>query len=179
MRRARLAKTAAVAGAAALSWLSPVEARAAGADKAGRVMINVKIGPAIALENDARTQFALSPEFAVALDRKYNAYLGLGPQFQFGDYFTLINIPLFFEYDIELPVKGLFLYPKVNAGLSYWAYTWHYSERAFFMLEPVFGVKYQFHKNVHVGGEPIGIPLYLGKVFAAQYHLFAYVGFDF
>ena len=178
MRRARLAKTAATASAVALAWLLPGEARAAGADKAGRVMINVKIGPAINID-DTRTQFALSPEFAVALDRKYNAYLGLGPQFQFGDYFTLINIPLFFEYDIELPVKGLFLYPKVNAGLSYWANTWRYSEKAFFMLEPAFGVKYQFHKNVHVGGEPIGIPIYLGRIVAVQYHLFAYIGFDF
>lgn len=179
MRRTKLMATAGALAALALALPSEALAKG-GADKAGRVMINIKVGPAIAID-DTRTQFSVSPEFAVALDKDYNAYLGLGPQFQFGDYFTLINIPLFFEYDIELPVKGLYLYPKIGAGLSYWAnsYFRRSDEHAYFMLEPAFGVKYQFHKNVHVGGEPIAIPMYMGNIFAAQYHFFAYIGFDF
>jgi len=151
-----------------------LEKAAEAADKAGRFSATLKIGPAINLD-DTRTQFTLNPEIAVALDRDYNAYLGINPQFQFADNYTTINIPLTFQYDIELPVDGLYLYPKVSAGLSYILQL----ERAFFMLEPAFGVKYQAHKNFHVGLEPIAIPLYMGKIFAAQYHIFLCGGVDF
>lgn len=144
------------------------------ADKAGRISGTLKIGPALNID-DTETQFSLSPEFGIALDKDYNAYLGIAGQFQFGDRFTTIAVPLYFQYDIELPVDGLFIYPKVNAGI--WYHT--QSETAGFMLEPAFGIKYQAHKNFHVGGEPIGIPMYMGEgFFAAQYHLYILGGFD-
>jgi hypothetical protein len=158
--------------AALLALSVPIQAFAA--EKAGRFSGTLKIGPAIQID-DAPTQFSLSPEFGIALDRDYNAYLGLAGQFQFGDRFTTIAIPLFFQYDIELPVKGLYLYPKVNAGFWYAAT----GDVPGFMLEPVFGVKYQAHKNFHVGGEPLGIPMYMGDgFFSAQYHFYAFAGFD-
>lgn len=160
-----------VTGLLSLLLAIPAEARAA--DKAGRISGTLKLGPALNVD-DTRTQFSLSPEIAVALDRDYNAYLGLSGQFQFGDRFTTIAVPLFFQYDIELPVDGLFIYPKVNAGIWYWTQ----AERAAFLLEPVVGVKYQPHKNFHVGVEPIGFPLYLSEIFQAQYHLYVFGGFD-
>ncbi|MBK6518871.1 MAG: hypothetical protein IPM79_13340 [Polyangiaceae bacterium] len=162
-----------------------------GKEKAGRWMFNIRVGAAANLGcgryyGDAycgngyrRAQFVLSPEIAVGLDREYNAYLGIIPMFQVGDGFTIINVPLTFQYDIELPVKGLYIYPKVNAG-----YSRHIeSDGNYFMLEPAVGIKYQFHKNVHFGGEPLGFPFYIGEQrgrsdFAAQYHFFAYIGFD-
>lgn len=160
-----------------------------GKEKAGRWMFNIRIGAAANLgcgryyrgycDGYRAAQFVLSPEVAVALDRGYHAYLGIIPQFQVGDRFTIINVPLTFQYDIELPVKGLYIYPKVNAG-----YSRHIeSDGNYFMIEPAVGIKYQFHKNVHFGGEPLGFPMYIGEQrgvsdFAAQYHFLAYIGFD-
>jgi hypothetical protein len=159
---------------AAVAALS-VPTTALAKDKAGRFSGTLKIGPAIEID-DIETQFSLSPEFAIALDRDYNAYLGLAGQFQFGDGWTSIAIPLFFQYDIELPVEGLYLYPKINAGFWYLA---NPVEEPGFMLEPVFGIKYQAHKNFHVGGEPLGIPMYMGDgFFSAQYHFYVFGGFD-
>lgn len=158
--------------AAALCLGLPATAHAA--DKAGRISGTLKLGPAVNID-DTRHQFSLSPEFAIALDRDYNAYIGVAGQFQFGDYFTSIAIPLFFQYDIELPVDGLFIFPKLNAGV--WFLT--QNDTAAFMLEPVVGIKYQAHKNFHVGAEPLGFPMYMnGDGFAAQYHFYAFGGFD-
>ena len=157
----------------AFALLLAIPRTAHAADTAGRVSGTLKIGPAVNID-DTEHQFSLSPEFAVALDKDYNAYLGVAGQFQFGDFFTTIAIPLFFQYDIELPVDGLFIFPKVNAGV--WFVT-RYDEAAF-MLEPVLGIKYQAHKNFHVGAEPLGFPMYMGNGFAAQYHFYAFGGFD-
>lgn len=166
----------------------PSTAQAQGKDKDGRWMFNIRIGAAANLGRETfddfrfrkRAQFVISPEIAYALDREGNAYLGFIPMFQVGDNFTIFNIPLTFQYDIELPVKGLYIYPKVNAGYAHWLE----EEGNYFMIEPAVGIKYQFHKNVHVGGEPLGFPFYIGERygrsdFAAQYHFLAYIGFDF
>lgn len=143
-------------------------------EKAGPFMANLKIGAAIKAD-DFSSQFALSPEFGIALDRDKNFYLGVNPEFQFGDNFTLLNFPVFAQYDIELPVEGLYLYPKVSAGLAYAVQ----GDIAFFKLEPMFGVKYQVSKNFHVGGEPIGVAIYLGRIVGVQIHLYASAGLDF
>ncbi|NUP06671.1 MAG: hypothetical protein HOW73_11505 [Polyangiaceae bacterium] len=166
----------------------PREARAEGKDKAGRWMANIRLGVAANLGDSfdgagrrfyRRAQAVISPEIAVALDRGYHAYLGIIPQFQVGDSFTVINIPLTFQYDIELPVKGLFIYPKVNAGYSHWLE----ANGNYFVIEPQVGIKYQFHKNVHVGGEPLGFPIYIGERngrsdVGGQYHFLGGIGFD-
>lgn len=86
---------------------------------------------------------------------------------------------MFFQYDIELPVEGLYLYPKVNAGFWYATSGFRGDGVPGFMLEPVFGIKYQAHKNFHVGGEPVAIPMYMGdRFFSAQYHIYVFGGFD-
>ncbi len=154
---------------ALLSVATPVRA----ADKAGRFSVTAKIGPAINL-NDSFLQFAASPEFLVAVDSDYNAYLGVDPQFQYTADVLTINLPATFQYDIELPVDGLYVYPKLSGGLSYVVETGRPSG----FVEPTFGIKYQAHEYVHVSLEPIGVPLYIGRYFAAQYHFFAGVGVD-
>ncbi len=154
---------------------------ALGEEKAGPFMGNLKIGPAIRLD-DIPTQFALEAEIAGALDRGNDAYLGFNPQFQFADGITTINLTATFQYDIELPVRALYLYPKINAGLAIHAPGAGEAALAF-ALQPEFGIKYQLVEHAHIGAEPISIPLYLGnnRYFGgvdAQYRLFFYGGFD-
>ncbi|MBL9023149.1 MAG: hypothetical protein JNL21_13195 [Myxococcales bacterium] len=156
---------------------------AVGEEKAGPFMGNLKIGPAIRLD-DIPTQFAMEVEIAGALDRGNDAYLGFNPQFQFSDGLATINLTATFQYDIELPVKALYLYPKINAGLAINAPTGRGGDPALgFALQPEFGIKYQLVEHAHIGAEPISIPLYLGNnryigAIDAQYRLFFYGGFD-
>jgi hypothetical protein len=156
---------------ALVSFASVSSARAA--DKAGRFSITAKIGPAINLD-DSFLQVAVIPEFMIAVDGDYNAYFGIDPQFQYTADVTTFNLPATFQYDIELPVDGLYVYPKLSGGLSYVLQT----GRPAGFIEPAFGLKYQAHEYVHVILEPIGVPLYIGRYFAAQLHFFAGVGVD-
>lgn len=153
--------------------LSSVATPAAAADKAGRFSLTAKIGPAIKLD-DSFLQFAGSPEFMIAVDSDYNAYLGVNPQFQYTADVLTINVPATFQYDIELPVDGLYVFPKLSGGLSYVLET----GRPAGFIEPAFGIKYQAHEYVHVVLEPVGVPLYIGRYFAAQFHIFSGVGVD-
>ncbi len=161
--------------AAALLALAVVSAavRADAADKAGRFSITAKVGPAINLD-DSFLQVSAIPEFMIAVDNDYNAYLGVDPQFQYTADVLTFNIPATFQYDIELPVDGLYVYPKLSGGVSYVLQTGRPSG----FIEPGFGVKYQAHEYVHVNLEPIGVPLYIGRYFAAQFHMFVGVGVD-
>ncbi len=154
---------------------------ALGEAKAGPFMGNLKVGPAIRLD-EIPTQFAMEVELAGALDRGNDAYLGFNPQFQFADGFTVINLTATFQYDIELPVKALYLYPKINAGLAILAVESR-DPGLGFALQPEFCIKYQLVEHAHIGAEPISIPLYLGNnryvgAIDAQYRLFFYGGFD-
>lgn len=163
--------TLAAAPVALAMLLSAAPARAA--DKVGRYSLTAKVGPAINLD-DSFLQVAVSPEFMIAVDNDYNAYFGLNPQIQYTADVLTFNIPATFQYDIELPVDGLYVYPKLSGGLSYVLET----GRPAGFIEPGFGVKYQAHEYVHVNLEPIGVPLYIGRYFAAQYHMFIGVGVD-
>ncbi len=199
-----------VVGAFAALLVS-AEARAAevGENKAGPLMGNVKIGPAIGLDDDfggrgfggpgpgprgfgfRATQFALELEIAYAVDRGENAYIGFNPQFQVSDYFAVINLTGTFQYDIQIvenKVKGLYLYPKVNAGVGIVPNGYgSFSGRGFcsdcdaavyFDLQLEFGAKFNIWKNFHVLAEPLSFPLYIGEQFGAQYRFFVGCGFD-
>jgi hypothetical protein len=174
-----------------LLTMFPSTAFAQGKEKAGRWMFNIRLGAAANLgcgsfhcergrfAYNHSAQFVASPEVAVALDRGYHAYIGIIPMFQVGDDFTIINVPLTFQYDIELPVKGLYIYPKVNSGYSRWLE----GDGNYFNIEPAVGVKYQFHRHVHAGAEPLGFMFYVGERngrsdFNAQYHFLGHIGFD-
>ena len=154
---------------ALVSVATPAES----ADKAGRYSITAKIGPAVNLD-DSFLQVAASPEFMIAVDNDYNAYFGVNPQFQYTADVLTMNFPATFQYDIELPVDGLYVFPKLSGGLSYVLETGRPSG----FIEPAFGLKYQAHEYVHVSFEPVGVPLYIGRYFAAQFHVFTGVGVD-
>lgn len=186
----------------------PDEALAVGENKAGPFMGNIKIGPAVGLDDDfggrgfyrgpgrgplygRATQFATELEIAYAVDRGNNAYIGFNPQFQVSDYFAVINLTATFQYDIQIvedKVKGLYLYPKINAGVGivpngYGAFSGRgfcsgCDAAVFFDLQLEFGAKFNIYENFHVLAEPLSFPLYIGEQFGAQYRFWFGCGFD-
>ncbi len=154
-----------------------------GEKKAGPLMGNFKLAPAVSFGDVGYidTQFAMELEIAYAVDRKNNAYIGFNPQFQFAR-FTNINLTGTFQYDIELPVEGLYLYPKINAGIAIFpAANYSYygrSTQVAFALQPEFGVKYNIMKNFHVLGEPLSFPIYIASHTFAQWRFWFGCGFD-
>jgi hypothetical protein len=192
----------AVASANAV-WVSEAHAQKVGENKAGPLMGNVKIGPAVGLDDDfggrgfgrgryyRNTQFALELEIAYAVDRGDNAYIGFNPQFQVSDYFSVINLTGTFQYDIQIvenKVKGLYIYPKVNAGVGivpngYGSFRGNgfcsgCDAGVYFDLQLEFGAKFNIYKNFHVLAEPLSFPMYIGEQFGAQYRFFIGCGFD-
>jgi len=205
MNGARL--TAATLAASALLLLAnDASAAPVGEDKAGPLMGNIKIGPAVGLDDDfggvrggcggrfgcgyRHTQFALELEIAYAVDRGENAYIGFNPQFQVSDYFATINLTGTFQYDIQIAKKavdGLYIYPKVNAGVGivpngFGSCLGRFCDGreadVYFTLQPEFGAKFNINKNFHVLAEPLSFPMYIGERFGAQYRFFIGCGFD-
>jgi hypothetical protein len=176
-RRAPLPAVALSLAAAATSFALASTAFAVNEHpKGGDFQANFKLGPAIKASRQApRTQFAMQLEIMGAIIDD-DGYLGFAPQFQFGD-FTIINLPMSFQYDIHLPVKNLYIYPRIQAGLGmapdapggYYAFT----------LQPEFGVKYQVHENFHAGMEPLSLPMYFGDPVFLQYRIYFVAGADF
>lgn len=80
-------------------------------------------------------------------------YIGLTPTFGFFGW-DYLWIPAAFEYDIPLPVKGLYVYPRSEIGPGFVFDTcngcsmpWH------FMMAHMGGVKYHVGKHFQVGGD--------------------------
>ena len=183
------------------------DARAAvGEDKAGPLMGNFKLGPALYIGGDGfygggfgacgrfggfcgqDTQFALQLEIAYAVDHGNNAYIGFNPQFQFG-FGTIVNLTGTFQYDIQIAeskVKGLYIYPKINVGLGIFPGGGYYcgfgnfcnSTSVAFDLQPEVGVKFNIFKNFHVLGEPLSFPIYISSHTFAQWRFWLGCGFD-
>ncbi len=142
--------------------------------KGGDFQANFKLGPAIHASRRAPdTQFAMQLEISGAIVGD-DGYLGFAPQFQFGD-LALINLPISFQYDIKLPVKNLYIYPRIEAGLGMIPDADYYA----FTLQPEFGAKYQFHENFHALVEPLSLPMYFGDPVFLQYRVYFGVGADF
>ncbi len=194
MRKTNSAKavTAALAGAAAfVAFTSAAEAKV-GEEKAGPLMGNFKLAPAVSFGDVGYfgTQFAMELEIAYAVDDDDNAYLGFNPQFQFGGWGgATINLTGTFQYDIPIKaVTGLYLYPKINLGLAIFTNRGYYGCGRFgcggsgaevaFALQPEFGVKYNIFKNFHVLGEPLSFPIYIGSYTFAQWRFWLGCGFD-
>lgn len=160
--------------------------RPGGGAKAGPLMLNLKIGPAIELKN-LPTQVALELDFGVALTGDRALYLVLAPQFHLANNLSTIMVPLGIQYDIALPVPGLYLYPRVSMGYAASIYDYgcilnYCASRTFhrgFAL-PEIGIKYVFRGRGNIGFEPFSMPIFFDEDWVGlQYRLLFYGGVNF
>lgn len=153
---------------------------AAAADKAGRFMANLKLGPAFLAyptfsSGVTLVQAALIAELGFAVTPDRNGYLLFPLAFQLSPGSSLITIPVGFQYDVRLPVRGLYLTPRGIVG-----YTAAIASGSFCsstnpgsctsstfvshlgVVIPEIGVKYIIKGRFNVGFDPFSLPIYFG-----------------
>lgn len=149
-------------------------------DKVGRFMVNLKLGPAFLAyptfsSGVTLVQAALITEFGFAVTPNRNGYLLFPLGFQLSPGASLITVPVGFQYDIPLPVRGLYLTPRGIVG-----YTAVISNSTactgpngtscttstfvshLGVIIPEIGVKYIFKGRFNIGFDPFSLPVYFG-----------------
>ena len=130
-------------------------------DKSGRFMFNFKIGPAFGVYSAGHAG-TIVLDFGWSVLPNKNAYLLIPLQFQFAQGFGSVIIPVGFQYDFQMPVKNLFIYPRLSIGYA-----------AFFgggatvhtgTFIPEFGAKYVFRGRWNFGAELFSLPIFFGRV---------------
>jgi hypothetical protein len=146
-------------------------------EKAGRFMGNLKIGPAFLAyptygSGVTLAQAALVLEFGYAVTPDRNGYLLFPLNFQMSSFASFISIPIGFQYDIRLPIRGLYLTPRgiigYTAAISNDSFcngfgctaTTSVSHLGVFMAE--IGVKYVYRGRFNFGFDPFSLPIYFG-----------------
>ncbi|HEX2574508.1 MAG TPA: hypothetical protein VH877_33485 [Polyangia bacterium] len=125
--------------------------------KTGPVMLNLKVGGAFGL-NASVNQFALQLDAGFAVDRARRAYIVVPIQFQFSAGTTIIMIPVGFQYDFPLPVKGLYIYPRAMLGYAPIVGTGGGVVHAG-VFAPEVGIKYVLNQRWNFGFEPFSLPV--------------------
>jgi hypothetical protein len=168
--------------------------------KSGRFMFNLKLGPAFAAYDDlapggnatgcsvatpaACDQGTLGVtgtimfDFGFAVTPDKNGYLLFPIQFQVAKAGSFVMIPVGFQYDIPLPVKGLYLTPRISLGYAAYVIRGHRVADLGF-ITPEFGVKYVIARRWNVGVDPFSLPIFFGDFTAVSYRLLIYGGVNF
>ncbi len=159
MSRLACLTLAASAAALAVSLTAP-EARADDGQKSGPWMVNLKLGGGFFTNTGGAKEFVIELDAGRAVVGN-SGYVVFSPHFSFGDY-TVVTIPVGFQWDFEMPVKNLYVYPRAVLGYSYLhveGATVHS-----FSLAPAIGVKYVLAGGrVNVGLEPFNMPILFGE----------------
>ncbi len=157
-------------------------------EKAGRVMLNLRFGPPIDLVNSAN-MFAVGIDLGGAITLNRNGYVLLQPEVQFGSDLTAVLVPAGFQYDIPLPLRGLYIYPRISMG--YAAFISSYTDRAgpitvtsrgtthLGVAIPELGIKYVARGRFNFAFEPFSLPVFFnGETYAIQWRLMFSVGLN-
>lgn len=161
-------------------------------DKSGRVMLNLRGGPAFGIANvgqDLRYLGMLGIDFGVALSKDFNAYLVLSPQVDLRQDFYNIIVPLGFQYDVRI-ARGLFLYPRISLGYSAMISNASLNLGSLRlsatdvthggMAIGELGVKYVINGRFNVGLEPLSIPIFFtSDNYAIWYRVTLFLGGNF
>mgnify|MGYP001002916087 CR=1 FL=1 len=148
------------------------------ADKAGPFMFNVKIGPAFCLylstSNTCAHQGSIVLDLGAALTRNRNGYLILPVQFQFQPGASAIIVPVGFQYDVRLPFRGFYVYPRIVAGYAALLTDGQPGTPQTVVhsgvLIPEFGLKYILNGRWNLGGEVFSLPLFFNASGAQLYY---------
>jgi hypothetical protein len=102
-------------------------------------------------------------------------YLGLTPQFTLAGYNALF-LPFTAQYDIPLPVKGLYVYPRSEIGLGY---CFDGCQDPYFAMSHMAGVKFHIHDKLQVGGDVGFLHHWIGGSDFGYFRTTAFVGGQF
>lgn len=175
--RRALVHRIAIALAVSLALCAAREARADDNQKSGPWMVNLKVGGGFFTNTGSAKEFVLEIDAGRAVIGKAG-YVILAPHFQFGDS-TVVTIPAGFQYDFELPVKNLYVYPRAVFGYSYLG--GNGASVHSFSMTPAIGVKYVLlDGRLNVGAEPFNMPILFGEGGPYPVYRFnAYAGVNF
>jgi hypothetical protein len=166
-------------------------------EKVGRFMANFKIGPALCAYASSNGvggtcnifhQGSLVLELGWSVLPSKNAYLLFPLQFQFRPSFGAIMVPVGFQYDLALPVKGLFVYPRAFFGYAAlissgpnpisgqtMTVTGHAG-----VFAPEFGIKYIFGGRWNAGADLFSLPILFNSTSTQVYYrILLYGGVNF
>ncbi|MCS6913439.1 MAG: hypothetical protein RMK29_17105 [Myxococcales bacterium] len=133
--------------------------------------------------------FVLQPEAGFAVTKDRNGYLLAPVQFELTPGLAVVMLPFGFQYDIPLPVPGLYLTPRISGGYAAWVSTGYVygpyyggyygaTSHTGFMM-PEFGAKYVIKGRINAGGELFSLPIFFGPGGAAvQYRVLFYGGIN-
>lgn len=160
-------------------------------EKPGPWMFNLKMGGAFSLFYGDGYHYLSYPHFflleaeaGLALDKNRAAYLIFSPQFALRGDMSMIMLPFGFQYDIPLPLPGLYLTPRASAGFGAVIYNGFYyagyntSEFVGFVT-PEFGAKYVLKGRLNFGAELFSLPIIFGSNgVAVHYRALIYGGIN-
>jgi hypothetical protein len=168
--------------------------------KAGPWMFNLKLGGALGAYAYSgyygggyfgyyrgADAFVLQTEAGYAITRDRNGYLVLPLTFQLAPGFSTIMVPFGFQYDIPMPLPGLYLTPRISAGFAasvfagYYGYAGGYYSATTLsgLLIPEFGVKYVLKGRLNFGADLFGLPIFFnGNGAVVQYRVLLYAGIN-
>jgi hypothetical protein len=149
-----------------------------GDEKAGPLTTSAKLGAAFELD-DVPTQFATELEAAYALDEEDRAYAGFALQVGLSEPLSTIGLTASFQYEFPIrSVRGLAIVPRANVGVAFLDPEFGKTLGAL-TVQPAIGAKWNLTEELHVGLEPIGLPMYFGSFVGVQLRSLAYAGLDF
>ena len=140
--------------------------------KTGPVMLNLKVGGAFGL-NVPAAQFALVLDAGFAVDRARRAYIMAPIQFQISAGGAIIMIPVGFQYDFPLPVKGLYIYPRAFIGYSPIVFAGSPTVHTG-VFTPEVGIKYVLKQRWNFGFEPFSLPIVFAPGGAIVFYRFLF-----
>ena len=133
--------------------------------KVGRFLLDVDLGPSFSLTGPSHDFLIdVGIDFGIAVTPDRNGYLLFSSQVQLGSGVEQLMIALGFQYDVRLPVRGLYLTPRLVAGYAPIFFsglnTTSILDTGF--IEPAIGIKYVLRGRWSFGLTPFSLPIFFG-----------------
>lgn len=155
------------------------------AGKAGPILLEAGVGPSFNLTSEDLA-LALQDNLGFALVKgdggtgfgDGDLYLVLTPSLSVGELLGII-LPVGVQYDIPMPIEGVYLYPRATVGYAAILNPGDGDSGDALAVTPTAGVKLQASPAFHVALEPVSLPIYLGNGSSVlEYRALALAGFD-
>jgi hypothetical protein len=157
--------------------------------KPSRFMLNLKLGPIFGFySSQIQAPIEVGPslmlEFGIAVTPDHHGYLTFPISVSIFEGGSFLAIPVGFQYDIPLPVRGLYITPRASLGYTLEIVPsgpgyFGFSYVGFFHLgvfTPEVGIKYVFKGRWNFGFDPFSLPVFFNSDSAAVFYRFLFYG---